>query len=41
MGEGKLDFSIENDNELVNPGQRVWKWGGLEDCVRYAIESTP
>jgi hypothetical protein len=26
MGEGKMDWSSHNDNELVNPEQSVWKW---------------
>jgi hypothetical protein len=26
MGEGKMDWSSRNDNELVNPDQSVWKW---------------
>lgn len=26
MGEGKVDFSNDNQNELVNPGERSWKW---------------
>ncbi|KAH9942387.1 uncharacterized protein BXZ73DRAFT_97799 [Epithele typhae] len=30
-GEGKLNFSANHDNELINPGQRLWKWKTLED----------
>jgi len=29
MGEGKLDFS-QNENELVNPGEKFWKWKTVE-----------
>lgn len=31
-GEGKLIFS-ENDNELVNPGQKGWKWKSVEEYI--------
>ena len=34
MGEGKLDFSGDVQNELVNPDERVWKWKTLEDEIR-------
>ncbi|EPS98925.1 hypothetical protein FOMPIDRAFT_1024474 [Fomitopsis schrenkii] len=33
IGEGKLDFS-KNNNELINPGQSIWKWKTVEDLVR-------
>ena len=33
IGEGKMDFS-KNDDELVNPGQSIWKWKTVEDFVR-------
>ncbi|KAI1795638.1 hypothetical protein LXA43DRAFT_1090797 [Ganoderma leucocontextum] len=33
IGEGKVDFS-DNANELVNPGQRFWKWRSIEDELR-------
>ena len=28
-----MDFS-KNDDELVNPGQAIWKWKTVEDFVR-------
>lgn len=34
MAEGKLDFTTDNDNELVNPDQKFWKWKTVEDYVR-------
>ncbi|ETW84890.1 hypothetical protein HETIRDRAFT_165861 [Heterobasidion irregulare TC 32-1] len=34
MGEGKLDFSGDVQNELVNPDERSWKWKTLEDEIR-------
>ncbi|KZT64191.1 NAD(P)-binding protein [Daedalea quercina L-15889] len=34
IGEEKLDFSSKNDNELVNPGESIWKWKTVEDLVR-------
>lgn len=34
MGEGKLDFSGENVNELVNPHQRLWHWTSVERIIR-------
>ncbi|KZT64190.1 hypothetical protein DAEQUDRAFT_741441 [Daedalea quercina L-15889] len=34
IAEGKLDFSSKNDNELVNPGESIWKWKTAEDLVR-------
>ena len=33
IGEGKAEFS-PNDNELVNPGQKFWKWRTVEDFLR-------
>ena len=33
IGESKMDFS-KNDNELLNPGQSIWKWKTVEDLVR-------
>lgn len=33
MGEGKLDYSQENQNELVNPSEKCWKWKTLEEFV--------
>ncbi|PCH43147.1 hypothetical protein WOLCODRAFT_90172 [Wolfiporia cocos MD-104 SS10] len=33
IGEGKMDFS-ENHNELVNPGQKNWKWKSVEEYIR-------
>ncbi|TFY64554.1 hypothetical protein EVJ58_g2536 [Rhodofomes roseus] len=33
IGEGKMDFSKNND-ELVNPGQSIWKWKTVEKFVR-------
>ncbi|TFK77937.1 hypothetical protein K466DRAFT_668576 [Polyporus arcularius HHB13444] len=34
VGQGKTDFSNENANELVNPGQSLWKWKTVEDYLR-------
>ena len=36
MGENKLDFSRENQNELVNEleGERQWRWKTAEDELR-------
>lgn len=31
--EGKMDFST-NDNDLVNPGQKVWKWKFVTDYIQ-------
>ncbi|KZT30160.1 NAD-binding protein [Neolentinus lepideus HHB14362 ss-1] len=33
IGEGKMNFQ-QNDNELVNPGQKNWKWKTMVDYVR-------
>ncbi|RPD55669.1 NAD-P-binding protein [Lentinus tigrinus ALCF2SS1-7] len=33
IGEGKLDFS-DNSNELINPGESLWKWRTVEDQLR-------
>ena len=33
IGEGKMDYS-RSDNELVNPGQSIWKWKLVEEIVR-------
>ncbi|KAI0689356.1 hypothetical protein C8T65DRAFT_711807 [Cerioporus squamosus] len=34
IGEGKVDWSDSNSNELVNPGQGLWKWKNVEDFLR-------
>ncbi|EMD41175.1 hypothetical protein CERSUDRAFT_121713 [Gelatoporia subvermispora B] len=34
MGEGRLDFSDNNHNEIVNPGQQFWKWHTVDDLVK-------
>ena len=34
VGEGKADFSADNANDLVNPGEAYWKWKTVEDHVR-------
>ncbi|KAH9911849.1 hypothetical protein B0H21DRAFT_759098 [Amylocystis lapponica] len=34
MGEGKLDFSKTNANEIANPGQKTWKWKTVEEYMR-------
>ncbi|KAI0630223.1 hypothetical protein C8Q77DRAFT_249300 [Trametes polyzona] len=33
LGEGWLNLS-PNENELVNPGQKLWKWKTVEDQIR-------
>ncbi|KZT00209.1 NAD(P)-binding protein [Laetiporus sulphureus 93-53] len=33
IAEGKMDFS-ENDDELINPDESIWKWKTVEDYVR-------
>ncbi|TBU38960.1 hypothetical protein BD309DRAFT_873284, partial [Dichomitus squalens] len=35
IGENKLNYT-QNDNELVNPGQQLWKWKTIEDYLRRA-----
>ncbi|KAH9890553.1 NAD-P-binding protein [Cubamyces lactineus] len=37
MGEGKLDFSGENANGLVNPAEAFWKWKSVEDLLRKVL----
>ncbi|OBZ65409.1 hypothetical protein A0H81_14542 [Grifola frondosa] len=34
MGEGILDLSKNNINELINPGEGKWKWKTVEDHIR-------
>ncbi|GBE78915.1 putative pinoresinol-lariciresinol reductase 3 [Sparassis crispa] len=34
MAEGELDLSVDNNNDLVNPDQSVWKWKTVEDFAR-------
>jgi len=31
MGEGKIDYSKGNQNELVNPGEGIWKWKSMKE----------
>jgi hypothetical protein len=33
MGEGKLDFT-ENENEIANPGQKLFKWKTVEEYAQ-------
>ncbi|KAK6341639.1 hypothetical protein TWF696_008708 [Orbilia brochopaga] len=33
MAEGKIDNRDGNDNELVNPGEELWKWKTVEDQI--------
>ncbi|KAI0769757.1 hypothetical protein BD413DRAFT_477275 [Trametes elegans] len=33
LGENKFDFT-DNSNELINPGQKLWKWRTVEDQIR-------
>ncbi|KAI0355070.1 NAD-P-binding protein [Trametes cingulata] len=34
LGEGKGDFSSDNANDLVNPGEAFWKWKSVEEYIR-------
>jgi len=34
MGEGKLDWSLENHNNLVNPHESIWKWKTMEEFAK-------
>jgi len=34
MAEGKLDFSTDNYNEVVNPKEHFWKWKTVEDHLQ-------
>ncbi|KAG8899955.1 hypothetical protein FRB99_006348 [Tulasnella sp. 403] len=36
LGTGGGDFSVQNDNELVNPGESLWKWTTLAEFVKEA-----
>ncbi|KAF3910370.1 hypothetical protein ABW20_dc0100751 [Dactylellina cionopaga] len=31
MAEGKIDNKSQNDNELVNPGETLWRWKKMSD----------
>jgi len=33
MGEGNMDFS-KNENEIVNPGQKLWKWKTVQEYAK-------
>ena len=37
VGQGKMDFSKENADELINPGQSLWKWKTVEDQLRGSL----
>ncbi|KAH9918415.1 uncharacterized protein BXZ73DRAFT_52982 [Epithele typhae] len=34
VGQGNIDYSENNQNELVNPGQSLWKWRTVEEELR-------
>ncbi|KAH9890550.1 NAD-P-binding protein [Cubamyces lactineus] len=36
-GEGRIDYSKENINELVNPGQSLWKWTTVDDELQKMV----
>ena len=33
-GEGKGDYEVGCHNELVNPGESLWKWTTVDDELR-------
>ncbi|KIO26433.1 hypothetical protein M407DRAFT_235092 [Tulasnella calospora MUT 4182] len=33
MGYGLTDFSKENANEIINPGESIWKWKTVQEYV--------
>ncbi len=33
FGEGKMDWSKENTNELINPGEKLWKWKTVDKFI--------
>ncbi|GJJ09344.1 hypothetical protein Clacol_003566 [Clathrus columnatus] len=34
MSEGKIDFSVDNQNELINPGEKLWDWTTMEQYAK-------
>ncbi|KAH9948291.1 hypothetical protein B0H21DRAFT_788404 [Amylocystis lapponica] len=34
IGEGQLDFTKDNANDIANPGEKAWKWKTVEDYIR-------
>ncbi|KAG9004674.1 hypothetical protein FRB94_002516 [Tulasnella sp. JGI-2019a] len=34
IGSGLMDYTKENNNELVNPGELVWKWKKVEQYAK-------
>lgn len=34
MAEGKLDLTLDSQNELINPGEKYWKWKTLGSYAR-------
>lgn len=34
IAEGKLDHSKDNQNELVNPGESLWKWKTVDQYAK-------
>lgn len=33
MSRNLLDFSVDNNNDLVNPEELVWKWDSIEEYL--------
>ncbi|CAF1153587.1 unnamed protein product [Didymodactylos carnosus] len=33
-GEGKMDYSSKNGNELINPGESKWKWKTIKEYAK-------
>ena len=34
LASGEPNFEDKNDNELVNPGETLWKWRKVGDFVK-------
>ena len=34
IGQGGMDYTNDNDDELVNPGESLWKWRTMEEELR-------
>jgi hypothetical protein len=34
MGEGKLDFTTQNENDIVNPEDYKWKWKTVHEYAK-------
>lgn len=39
MAEGLMDQSKDNDNDLINPGETLWRWKTLDEFIEQNVSA--